>query len=93
LGRKVRRRELEVVVSRVDGVEGVDGPNLFLLQDDGTWQLVPNPGDNAEILLAPWQLPELIGVVVADGDAPTTFKPPASTSEQGVAIPVVPEVC
>jgi len=94
LGRSVRRRELEVVISRVTGVDGVEGPSLFVKQGDGTWQLVPNPNDNGEIPLQAWQLPELIGVVIGAGAAPTEFKPPAPTNAQdGVAIPVVPEVC
>jgi predicted phage baseplate assembly protein len=94
LGRTVKQRELEVVVSRVDGVDGVDGPNIFLQQADGSWTPVKGANDNAEITLKAWQLPELIGVIVADGDAPADFKPPAPTKAQsGVGIPVVPEVC
>lgn len=94
LGRSVRQRELEVVVSRVDGVDGVDGLNLFQPAADGSWTLVSNAGDNAEIILQAWQLPELIGVIVADGDAPTEFQPTTPTGAQdGLAIPVVPEVC
>ncbi len=94
LGQTVRQRELEVVVSRVDGVDGVDGPNLFVQKSDGTWQLVPAANGAVQLALQPWQLPELIGVVVTDGDAPTDFKPPApSQAQDGLAIPVVPEVC
>jgi hypothetical protein len=95
LGRSVKRRELEVVVSRVEGVEGVSGPNLFV-QQNGIWTRVLTPGgaDTAEVPLQLWQLPELVSVVVAPGDAPEDFKPPAPKSaNDGIPIPVVPEVC
>ena len=96
LGRTVKRRELEVVVSRVEGVEGVSGPNLFVLNTGGVWTRVVTPGgpESAEVPLHAWQLPELVSVVVASGEAPTEFKPPSpQTAKEGIAIPVVPEVC
>ena len=95
LGRTVKRRELEIVVSRVEGVDGVYGPNLFK-KVGGSWQRVTSPSgnDNVEITLLPWQLPELLGVVVVEGEAPVEFKTPAPTkANDGLAIPVVPEVC
>jgi predicted phage baseplate assembly protein len=95
LGRPVKRRELEIIISRVEGVDGVDGPNLFRLSK-GIWKRVTqlSGSDNSEIGLKPWQLPELVGVVVASGKAPTEFKPPAPTkAKDGIAIPVVPEIC
>ncbi|MFT3870696.1 MAG: putative baseplate assembly protein [Nibricoccus sp.] len=93
LGRAIKRRELEIVVSRVEGIEGVSGPNLFL-QVGGVWQRLTATNDNVEITLQAWQLPELIGVVVAEGEAPLEFKPPAPTkANDGLAIPVVPEIC
>ena len=95
LGRTVKRRELEIIVSRVEAVTGVYGPNLFR-QVNGAWERITSTGgnDNAELTLLPWQLPELLGVVVADGDAPLEFKSPApSKAQDGFAIPVVPEVC
>jgi len=95
LGRTVKRRELEIIVSRVEGVDGVYGPNLFQ-QVNGDWQLItaPSGNDNVELPLQPWQLPELIGVVVTAGDPPTEFKTPGPTkASDGLAIPVVPDVC
>lgn len=95
LGRTVKRRELEIVVSRVEGVMGVYGPNLFR-SVNGVWERVTatSGNENAEITLLPWQLPELLGVVVAEGDAPVEFKSPGPTkSNDGLAIPVVPDVC
>lgn len=96
LGRTVRRRELEVVVSRVAGVEGVSGPNLFVRNEAGAWtRLLPAAGtDNAELFLQPWQLPELVSVLVSTGEASQEFKAPRPPSaREGIAIPVVPEVC
>jgi hypothetical protein len=93
LGRTIKRRELEIVVSRVEGVEGVYGPNLFH-KVGGAWQRVTSTSDNIEITLLPWQLPELLGVIVAEGEAPIEFKSPApAKASDGLAIPVVPEIC
>jgi predicted phage baseplate assembly protein len=95
LGRTVRRRELEIVVSRVPGVSGVYGPNLFTPTPTGWQKVVATDGnESAEVPLQPWQLPELLAVVVATGAAPEEVKPPAPAKAQaGLAIPVVPEVC
>lgn len=94
LGRTVRRRELEVVVSRIEGVEGVSGPHLFLRRAGAwtRWQQPDGP-DQVELPLSPWQLPELLGVVVRAGDAPEEFALPSTSSTNGFAIPVVPDVC
>jgi hypothetical protein len=95
LGRTVRRRELEIAVSRVEGVDGVYGPNLFVWVNQ-SWQRVTTSdgGESAEIQLLAWQLPELLGVVVGSGPASTEFRAPTSPGAQpGLAIPVVPEVC
>ena len=96
LGRTVRRRELEVVVSRVEGVDGVYGPILFTRDAAQKWKPLPTaPGaDDPVLVLRPWQLPELLGIIVANGPAPLEFRPPSSaTASTGLAIPVVPEVC
>lgn len=94
LGQTIKRRELEIVVSRVEGVEGVYGPNLFTL-DTGEWKLVETGGkDNECVSLLPWELPELVGVIVAEGPPSNEFKSPAPTkAADGLAIPVVPEIC
>lgn len=95
LGRTVRRRELEIVVSRVPGVSGVYGPNLFTLTPAGWQKVVAADGnESAEIPLREWQLPELLAVVVAAGAAPEEVQPPLPPKARtGLAIPVVPEVC
>ncbi|NTX67263.1 putative baseplate assembly protein [Myxococcus sp. CA051A] len=56
----------------------------------------PVPGMPVELVLRPWQLPELMAVVVdADGGLPRDLKgaPDPFQSQPGVAVPVVPEVC
>lgn len=101
LGRAVRDRELEVEVSRVPGVREVTGLNLFeraRLPDGDTWRaVVRSPADGTQTLsLSPWQLPELLSIVVVDGpDAPGDLRavPNPFADELAVAVPVVPEVC
>jgi predicted phage baseplate assembly protein len=102
LGAAVRDRELEVVVSRVPGVATVAGVNLFeqrVADGEGIWRMVPRPAcdSTTRIGLARWQLPELLSVVVAaDEEAPEDLLgPPSAISgrQNGVAVPVVPEVC
>lgn len=106
LGRTVRDRELEVIVSQVAGVAGVAGINLFARRDN-EWVKVPRRDTCApvEIRLEPWQLPELLAVVAVVGDSapenlrglpnPFAGKPggPGRPGRPGVAVPVVPEVC
>jgi predicted phage baseplate assembly protein len=100
LGRAVRDRELEVEVSRVRGVREVTGLNLFgraHLPGGDDWRAVTrDPGDGTQSLtLTPWQLPELLSVVVAAGAVPTDLRavPNPFADERAVAVPVVPEVC
>ena len=73
LGRAVRDRELEVVVSRVPGVDSVEGLNLFT-RDGDQWRRL-RPSDRCApvaLELRPWQLPELLTVVAVVGDAAPT---------------------
>lgn len=94
-GRAVRERELAVAIARVPGVDEVLGVNLFVRgADPDAWELVPKSGEgSAEIAHSAWQLPELIGLVVGEGPAPTTLDVPATPPRGDVAVPVVPEVC
>lgn len=94
LGRAVRDRELEVVIAQVPGVSTISGINLFRQQAE-RWERITPPRADAPVtlLLEPWQLPELLSVVVAEGlDTPTDLRSTPS-SQAGVAVPVVPEVC
>jgi hypothetical protein len=66
--------------------------NLFTRKND-SWSIVPRVGCSAVALsLASWQLPELLGVLVVEGDAPDS-PDIAATDDGGIAVPVVPEVC
>lgn len=96
LGKSVQERELEVVVARVPGVQGVLGVNLFQQQGDRWRRVKPTSTRNmAEVRLESWQLPELLSVVVVtDAEPPTELVlTQRDTGESGVAVPVVPEVC
>ena len=93
LGRPVRNSELEIVVANVPGVAAVRGVNLFSHNPAG--QFIPiQAGANARatLQLSNWQLPELLKVVAVSGDAPTSLAPDTPTDD-GLAVPVVPETC
>lgn len=96
LGRSVRDRELDVMASRVPGVDAVNGLNLFR-QVSGIWQKVQPASANGpvEVQLLQWQLPELLHVFVAEGDkaADGVGQDSPAGPDVDVAIPVVPEVC
>ena len=97
LGRCVRSRELEVEVSRVPGVEELRGLRMFQRQGDD-WQLLPAiAADGAQqLVLSPWQLPELLSVIAIEGaSAPTDLRalPNPFADASAVAVPVVPELC
>ena len=89
LRRPVKDREIEVAVARVAGVDSVLSLRLFKLNGK---QWIPA---GAEIALDLWQLPELLQVlVVADQDAPAKLDPQSAFGDdQGIGVPVVPEVC
>jgi predicted phage baseplate assembly protein len=101
LGRDVREREVEVEISRVPGVREVLGLTLFrkgVGEGGPQWQLLPRPAGGAQVLpLLPWQLPELLTVVVADelSGLPSNLSaaPNPFALAQAVAVPVVPELC
>lgn len=97
LGRAVKSRELEVEISRVAGVDELRGINLFQ-HHNNDWQRLPSiAADGAQILsLRPWQLPELLSIVVIEGAAaPTNLNalPNPFADKDAVAVPVVPELC
>ena len=97
LGRPVRDREVEVVVARVPGVSAVAPINLFQ-QQGKEWHKVPRVSAEApvQLTLQPWQLPELLSVVVVVGDeAPDDLRgvPNPFADQSGVAVPVVPDLC
>jgi predicted phage baseplate assembly protein len=103
LGRPIRTLELEVVIANVPGVDEVTGINLFRKLASGAYVQVTsrNSSDPRPAwALQSWELPELLQCVVATGGegetvpAATTLDPAITTDGQdGIAIPVVPEVC
>jgi Baseplate J-like protein len=97
LGGAVRDRDLEVVVAQVAGVRAVPGINLFRASDNGRWDRIA-PASSAvaaTLTLEPWQLPELLGIVIGVPDVPTDLRgvPNPFLDGDAVAVPVVPEVC
>ena len=97
LGKAVQDRELEVVVARVKGVSSVAGVNLFE-QANNNWNKVQRAQacQAIEIPLQPWQLPELLSVVVStDGTVSEDLRvlPDDVGGGAGIAVPVIPEVC
>lgn len=100
LGRAIRSRELAVAVARVEGVDEIGGLQIFLRRDNA-WVAAPGSGragqgSDQEITLSPWQLPELLAVVVVEGDQPPASLralPNPHASADAVAVPVVPELC
>jgi predicted phage baseplate assembly protein len=95
LGRPVQDREVEVMVARVPGVQSVAPIRLFERQSDA-WRLISGADRCAPttLTLTPWQLPELLSVVVAEGEAPADLSGvPNPFGQAGIAVPVVPEVC
>jgi predicted phage baseplate assembly protein len=100
LGRTVRSLELEVIVSQVQGVVEVNGVQLFLYQTDRTYIALSGATTaQQEVTLQPYQLPELLKVVVAAGPdgsgvmPPNNLEPEPDPAAAGVAVPIVPKVC
>jgi hypothetical protein len=105
LGETVSSQELEVVVARVSGVRTVAGVNLFTRKGaELPWEILPFEGgqERQRFRMERWQLPELLSVVVTEGEQPlremalddgaaATGSGPGAGS--AVAIPVAPEVC
>lgn len=93
LGRDVGDRELEVEVARVPGVGGVRGINLFE-RADKNWREITR--SDRRLGLSPWQLPELLAVVVVEGVTPHDLRGAPNPFDPGpnsVAVPVVPDLC
>jgi hypothetical protein len=94
LGRTVADRELEVEAARVSGVASVAGVNLFV-RDGSRWVLLGrNAAGVQELLLAGWQLPELMQVVVEVGrSAPDRLETSTDPGGTRVAVPVITDLC
>jgi hypothetical protein len=95
LGRAIDDRLIETAIARVPGVRAVAPVRLFSLKSSGAWRTVAEDSTGRAILkLQAWQLPDLAGLVVGEGSsAATSLKPVTDTSANGIAVPVVPELC
>jgi predicted phage baseplate assembly protein len=98
LGRAVDDRLVETAIARVPGVRSVAPVRLFKKSPRGTaW--APVAEDNTGrglIALQPWQLPELAMLSVAVGESASGSLPPGGPAlgeGDGIAVPVVPELC
>lgn len=94
LGRAVVDRELEVEAARVTGVASVAGVNIFV-REGGSWEPVSrNATGLQQIVLAAWQLPELMQIVVEVGNAaPAQLDGGATNNGTRVAVPVITDLC
>lgn len=102
LGKTVTNLELEVVISRLAGLDAVYGVNLFERSSDASaWEPLAREGNGLQsVKLEEWMLPELAEVVVSlDPAGPPNSVEIGSAGSgsgsdaQGTPIPVVPEIC
>lgn len=97
LGRTIDDRLVETAIARVPGIRSVAPVRLFRKGRGGAWLPVREDATGrAVVRLEPWQLPELAMLSVSEGGASSATLPPgsgASDADDGIAIPVVPEVC
>jgi hypothetical protein len=97
LGAPVRDRDLEVVIAQVPGVRAVPGVNLFRASETLGWERITATSASAAaaLRLEPWQLPELLAVVVGIGEVPADLRgvPNPFLTGDSIGVPVVPEVC
>lgn len=98
MGEAVRVNELLTQAARVKGVQSVNGVSLFG-QTNAGWQRLPAV---EEMSLTIYQLPELMGVRAEVGTASDTPQLPQGIGPlsgsppepgDGIAVPVIPDVC
>ena len=93
LGRPVSDRELEVEAARVPGIATVAGVNLFV-GGTGAWALAARDATGQQVAIQPWQLPELVQVVVEiGGTVPVRLGADPAGGGTRVAVPVVVDLC
>jgi predicted phage baseplate assembly protein len=95
LGRDIDDRLIETAIARVPGIRAVAPVRLFSLKPKGAWKLVAEDATGRAILpLEDWQLPHLAGLTVGEGsEAATRLQPVSDAPGNGIAVPVVPELC
>ena len=88
LGRRVHGPELEAAALQVEGVEFLEGLDVAARLPDGSWQ----PGT---VVLAPYEVPELIGITVVAGPplAAGARLEPAAPAHPPVPVPVIAAHC
>jgi hypothetical protein len=97
LGRAIDDRLIETAIARVPGVRSVAPVRLFTRAARGrNWvAIIEDSTGRGRINLQPWQLPELAMLSVGVGSSASATLPPGGRGldGDGVAIPVVPEMC
>ncbi len=95
LGRAIDDRLIETAIARVPGTRAVAPVRLFTLKPSGAWASVPEDSTGRAILpLEQWQLPDLAALAVGEGSsAASRLTPMPEVSENGIAVPIVPELC
>ncbi len=94
LGRTIADREVEVEAARVPGIASVAGVNLFVREGAAWVQAARNAAGVQQLLLAGWQLPELMHVVVEVGtEAPGRLDAGIDPGAPRVAVPVITDLC
>jgi len=88
LGRRVHGPELEAAALQVEGVEFLEGLNVAARLADGGWQ----PGT---VVLAPYEVPELVGITVVAGLPlePGAGLEPTPPAHPPVPVPVIVTHC
>ncbi|NJD11918.1 MAG: putative baseplate assembly protein, partial [Gemmatimonadetes bacterium] len=97
LGRAVDDRMIETAIGRVSGVRAVAPLRLFFRRPGETrWRPVAEDATGrGRLPLLRWQLPELAMLSVIEGDtaSPTLPAGAPALTDDGIAVPVVPERC
>jgi predicted phage baseplate assembly protein len=89
LGRRVHGPELEAAALQVEGVEYLEGLEVAERLDDGSFA-------TRTVVLAPYEVPELVGITVVAGhspQAPGTGLEPQPPEHTPVPVPVIPHRC
>ena len=90
LGRNVRIAELEAVAVQVEGVEYVVGSAIGVPTSGGNgWTEVAD----GVVQLQKWQVPQLAGITVSDGDPLPVGATLEPAPPQRIPVPLPPDVC
>lgn len=91
MGRTLEVNELRTAAGRVDGVLAVNHLRLFYQTSSGDWAEV------SQVPLELYQLPEVMSVEVEEGEqlpgVPAITQPSSDDDDQGMPVPVIPDLC